>query len=73
MIDFCIEVIGVNLTGKLYLLDFDRLLLLFGFFFFLISLKAKFAVVHDLADRRLDLCAHKYEIEIATVCGLKSL
>lgn len=73
MINLGIEVVGVDEAGELNLLDLDRLLLLLGFFFFLISLEAVFSVIHDLANRRIGLCAHKYEIEIAAVRSLKSL
>lgn len=73
MINLCVEVVGVNEAGELYLLDLDGLLLLLGFFFSFVSVKAVFSVVHDLADGRLGLCAHKYEVEVAAVRGFESL
>ena len=73
MINLRIEVVGIDEAGELYLLDLDRLLILLGFFFSFCFVEAVLSVVHDLADRRIGLCAHKYEIEIAAVRSLKSL
>ena len=73
MINLRVEVVGVDEAGELNLLNLDRLLLLLGFFFSFVSVKAVLSVVHDLADRRIGLCAHQYEVEIAAVRSLKSL
>ena len=53
-----------TLAGKLNFLDLDDLLLLFGFFFALVALKAEFAVVHYAAYRRCSLRRNHNEIQL---------
>ena len=44
-----------------------------GFLLALVTLKAIFAVIHDLANRRGCLCRHHHKVKPAIVCLLQSL
>ena len=64
MVELCLEIVVAYLAGKLNFLDLDDLLLLFGFFFALVALKAEFAVVHYAAYRRCSLRRNHNEIQL---------
>ena len=68
-----VEVVFGDITGKLYLLDLNDLLLFASFFLFLITVKAELAVVHDLAYGRICLSRHQYEVETSVICSVESL
>ena len=67
LIEFGLIVMRVDAVGDLNLLQLDGLLLLLGFLFALLLLKAVLAVVHDLADRRLRLGSNQNQIHILVV------
>ena len=64
LIDLGVEVVGVDVQGKADLLDLNDLLVLLGFLFALLLLEAVFAVVQDLAHRRLRLGRDLHQIQV---------
>ena len=64
VVELGVKIMGVDVEREANLLDLNDMLILSGFLFSLCLLKAIFAVVHDLADRRLRLRSNLYQIKI---------
>ena len=73
VIEFGVEVMGVDVKRKTNLFDFNGMLIFSGFFFSFSLLKAVFSVVHDFADRRIALGSNLDEIEILLLCDRERL
>ena len=72
VVDLGIEVVYINVTGELDLLDLHDMLLFTGFLFLLVALKAELSVVHDTAHGRIALGSDQNEIESLVVGHLES-
>ena len=61
------EIVNIDAAGKLHLLHLYDLLLLACFFFFFVTLKAVFTVIHRTAYGRNSVRSDQYEIVTAVV------
>ncbi len=66
----CVKVVSFDPAGKLNLFDFNGLLLLSVFLFFLVTFITVFTVIHDTAYGGLCLRSDKGNIETLVICIL---
>ena len=66
-----VEVIYVDMAGKLDLFDINLLLLFLCFFLFLVAVKAELSVVEYSAYGRIALGRDEYKVESVFVCNVK--
>jgi len=71
VLELDIEVIGVDAGRHTNLLYLDNMLIFPGFFFFFKLIKAKFAVIHNFADRRHSGWRNFYEVKTLFFCQLQ--
>ena len=73
LVNLGVEIVGIDFAGQLNFLHVDLLLLFLVFFFFLVTVEAVLAVVHDAADGRRCLGYHQHQIHILVIRHVQRL
>ena len=73
VLDLCFEIMCVDTAGKLYLLDFDNVLLFLCFLLSLFLLIAIAAVVGDTTNGRLCIGGNEDQVKTLIIRGAKSI
>jgi len=68
ILQFDVEIVGVDAGRHAYFLDLDHTLVLLGFLFLLQLFEAELAIIHDLADRGNRVGCDLNQIQILFIC-----